>query len=85
MRLSNRDYLVLKNAHDPYIQMCGLKTLQKYNDSLVPNTQSFLDTLTYLIAGDARLFISKDFPPSTALLEPPCLFDLGLFSSLPSY
>ena len=43
------------------------------------------DALAYLIAGDAPLFIYKDFPPSTALLEPPRLLDLSLFSSLPSY
>jgi hypothetical protein len=55
MRSSDRDYKVLKNALDPYVQMCGLKTLQKFTDSLVPKTQSFIDS-------DTGQFVGKFYP-----------------------
>ena len=38
LRLSDRDYKVLRNGLEPYVLMCGLKTLQKFTDTLVPKT-----------------------------------------------
>ena len=54
MRSSDRDYKVLKNALDPYVQMCGLKTLQKFTDSCSKNSK-FIDS-------DTGQFVGKFHP-----------------------
>ena len=42
MKLSDRDYKVLKHGLEPYVKMCSVKTLQKFTDSVVPKCESFV-------------------------------------------